>query len=71
MDTVYWIKFYEDGKFVTVVGQPHQDRLDAKIALDFFALRIGSSGLKIEMDGEDQFHYDRYGTVCAVKIEEE
>ena len=71
MDTVYWIKFYEDGKFVTVVGQPHQTMVEAVVAAGLFAVSISNAGFSIVQDGPGQFHYDRYSTVCTVKIEEE
>lgn len=71
MEKVYWVKFYEDGRFVTVIGQPHQTRGEAVVAASSFAVSISNAGFTVEQDGPDSFHYYRYGTTCAVKIEEE
>lgn len=71
MDKVYWIKFYEDGKFVTAIGQPHRDRYGAIAAITAYLLQIQNIGFQVIKDGPDSFHYERYGTVCAVRIEEE
>ena len=71
MEKVYWVKFYEDGRFVTAIGQPHQYKLDAIAAVTSLIFSIGEAGFSIVQDGPDVFHYDRYSTTCAVKIEEE
>lgn len=71
MEKVYWVKFYEDGRFVTAIGQPHQTRGEAVFAASSFAVSISNAGFSIVQDGPDGFHYDRFGTTCAVKIEEE
>ena len=71
MEKVYWVKFFEDGRFVTAIGQPHQTLIEAVVAASQFAASISNAGFSIVQDGPDGFHYDRYSTTCAVKIEEE
>lgn len=71
MEKVYWVKFYEDGRFVTAIGQPHQTWIEAVVAASSFAASISNAGFSIVQDGPGVFHYDRYSTTCAVKIEEE
>jgi len=71
MEKVYWVKFFEDGRFVTAIGQPHQTWIEAVVAASQFAASISNAGFSIVQDGPDGFHYDRYSTTCAVKIEEE
>lgn len=70
MDKVYWVKFYEDGRFVSVLGQPQQDKTMAKMVMAEYLLQIHNLGFVIQEDGPDSFHYDRYGTVCSVRVEE-
>lgn len=66
---MYWLKFYEDGVFVTVIGQPHDSFDVAKSSLYILAAKMGIAGFAVNF-GTNLFTYDRYGTLCTVKIEE-
>ena len=67
---MYWVKFYEEGVFVTVVGQPHDSINDAQMKLVVMADKMHSAGFNVNFPDNKSFTYDRYGTLCTVKIEE-
>lgn len=67
---MYWLKFYEDGVFVTALGQPHDSINDAQMALVVMADRMHFAGFSVNFQDNKSFTYDRYGTLCTLKIEE-
>lgn len=67
---MYWIKFYENGVFVTALGQPYDSIDNAKLGLAVMASKMNFSGFTINYPDDNHFTYDRYGTLCTVKIEE-
>jgi len=68
MDKVYWLSFYEDGAFSSYIGNPHQTREDAVGAM--WVMFFNMKRLFRATMGSDGFVYDRYGTICAIKVEE-
>lgn len=66
---MYWLKFYENGVFVTALGQPHDSFDSANLSLCVLADKMGFAGFAVDF-GTNLFTYDRYGTLCTVKIEE-
>lgn len=67
---MYWLKFYEDGVFVTALGQPHDSINDAQMALVVMADRMHFAGFSVNFPDNKSITYDRYGTLCTLKIEE-
>lgn len=68
---MYWLKFYENGAFCSVIGNAHETLGTARLALASFALEFTRQGFKVTIDTKcDTLTYDRYGTPCAIKIEE-
>lgn len=71
MERVFWIKFYEDGVFCSAIGQPKDTYGDAVYALASLAAQIAKQGFAIDYSQVGGFTYDRYGTLCTLKIEED
>ena len=67
---MYWLKFYEDGVFVTALGQPYYSINDAQMQLVAMADRMRFADFIVNFPDDKHFTYDRYGTLCTVKIEE-
>ena len=67
----YFIKFYENGKLCSVMGQPEQEKAKAILRVTSYLLTVRGAGFEVEQDRPDCFTYDRYGTTCTVRIEEE
>lgn len=70
MEKVYWLKFYEDGVFCSVIGQPYESIGKAIVALATHALKFRLLGFDVNSVGDHTITYDRYGTLCTLKIEE-
>ena len=66
----YKIAFYENGAFASYLGTEFDDVADAMAAYTAYFLNVSAAGLTAEQHGPMCFTYDRYGTPCAVKIEE-
>lgn len=72
MERVFWIKFYEDGVFCSAIGNPHEELGDALLALVRLAGEFKSQGFLVTINlVEGYAKYDRYGTLCTLKIEED
>lgn len=67
---MYFIKFYEDGKFCTVVGQPEEIKAEAATRLADLCMEINNQGFSVQYLGPLCFTYDRYGTQCVLRMEE-
>lgn len=70
MDKVYWLMFYEGGTFSNAIGNPHSDRYSALRSLARFYSELLGQGFAVKKI-ENGITYDRYGTPCMIKIEEE
>lgn len=70
MEKVYWLMFYESGAFANAIGNPHSNKASALMALARFRSELQQQGFIVNViDGG--ITYDRYGTPCMIKIEEE
>ena len=70
MEKVYWLMFYEGGKFSNAIGNPHPNKAYALMALGLFRSELLQQGFPVNVI-DDGITYDRYGTPCMIKIEEE
>lgn len=70
MGRVFWIKFYEDGVFCSAIGQPYGSIDEAMLALVTHAFNFRSLGFDVNSVDDHTLTYDRYGTLCTLKIEE-
>lgn len=70
MDKVYWLMFYEGGTFSNAIGNPHSNKASALMALARFRSELQQQGFPVNVI-DDGITYDRYGTPCMIKIEEE
>lgn len=62
--------FYEGGTFSNAIGNPHSNKESAFIALARFRSELKRQGFPVNVI-DDGITYDRYGTPCMIKIEEE
>lgn len=62
--------FYEGGTFSNAIGNPHPNKASAIIALARFRSELQRQGFPVNVI-DDGITYDRYGTPCMIKIEEE
>ena len=68
--SMYRIAFYENGQFTSYMGMLFESKSDAISALTSYSLNVTAAGLDVKFVGADCFTYDRYGTPCAIRIEE-
>lgn len=69
MEKVYYLSFYEGGRFSHHIGRAYDSKTEALAAITAYFLSM-SSIFDLRQDGPDCFTYDRYGTPCMVRIEE-
>lgn len=62
--------FYEGGTFSNAIGNPHSNKASALMALARFRSELQQQGFPVNVI-DDGITYDRYGTPCMIKIEEE
>lgn len=69
MENVYWLAFYEGGRFSHYVRNPYQTWEQAAGELAAMAEQLARV-LPIRYDIQNEcFTFDRYGTPCMVRIE--
>lgn len=71
MEKVYWLKFYEDGVFCSVIGSPHGVKAEAQLCMVSLVGKFQQQGFQVRIVDADTMTYDRNGTLCTLKIEEE
>jgi hypothetical protein len=70
-DKVWWLMFYEDGKFSNAIGNPHFTEDSAMRALAVYYSQMQHAGFEVTVDEKNHgITYDRYGTPCSIRIEE-
>lgn len=65
----YRLAFYEGGKFSHFIGASHSTKAAAMAAFEDICDDLRDL-FEISLDGRESMTYNRYGTVCAVCIEE-
>lgn len=70
MEKVYWLRFYEDGKFVSAIGNPYGMLERAEVALTSYGAEFAQQGFQVRYT-RNAVSFDRNGTLCTLKIEEE